>query len=120
MRVFVLVSASGLPIHRFSVRAFSEAAHSARPAGDEFLRRLRLGAAELDLIRALVEENGLAIPAAEQVERPLQADIVVVAVENQNYVRPSELIDDKEPPTRRDEGGRSNGSDEQQNGTESN
>jgi len=39
--------------------------------GDVFLRRFRLGTAELDLIRALVEENGLRIPGAEQVDRPL-------------------------------------------------
>jgi len=65
------------------------------PAGDEFLRRLRLGPAELDLIGALVEENGLAIPGMEQVDRPLKSYVDVVAVEDQNHVRPGGLIHDQ-------------------------
>jgi len=57
------------------------------PAGDEFLRRLRLGTAKLDLTRAFVEENGLAIAGMEQVDCPPQAEVVIVAVEDQNSAR---------------------------------
>ena len=65
------------------------------PTGDDFLRGFRLGAAKLDLILVLVEENGLAIPGAERVTRaigiPIGApDVTLISCRNGGTFRSGE------------------------------